>query len=249
MLEFWKRAVELSCRHAQSSSAMVMHSYASWTGTKKNLKALRSHGWRLLMSPDTWSRAGWGLPVWDNGDPAPYAIDNGAWGAYNQGVEWDPVRFKDLVDSLHAGADWTVAPDIVAGGMKSLARSEKWLPILPGRVLLAVQDGMTDRDVAPLVGERVGIFVGGSTEWKIRTMRMWGIVAAERNCWLHIGRVNSMRRIAMCAAAGAHSYDGTSVTRYSMNVGKLDSARLEFAQLNVRAPWTLPNYNDQSGGS
>ena len=39
------------------------------------------------------------------------------------------------------------------------------------------------------------------------------------------GRVNTQRRIRLCAAAGADSFDGTSASRYAVTLPGLDSAR------------------------
>ncbi|MDG9857934.1 hypothetical protein N5C93_29635 [Pseudomonas nitroreducens] len=87
---------------------------------------------------------------------------------------------------------------------------------------------MTPDDVRDLLSPAVGIFLGGSTEWKLQTMEAWGVLARRRNCYFHVGRVNSARRIAMCSAAGASSFDGTSVTRFANTLPRLDAA-LSFA--------------------
>jgi hypothetical protein len=91
-------------------------------------------------------------------------------------------------------------------------------------VLIAVQDGMTDIDLMPLVNDKVGIFVGGSTEWKIESLPMWGRVAKSTGCYLHVGRVNSARRIRLCAMSGADSVDGTSGTRFAVTIPPLSAA-------------------------
>lgn len=77
----------------------------------------------------------------------------------------------------------------------------------------------------PLVGPDLGIFIGGSTEWKLATARTWGLLAIERAAWCHMGRVNSTRRIGVCLGAGIHSFDGSSASRFAVNVPKLDGAR------------------------
>lgn len=191
-----------------------MMGYASHTGTKRNLAALRAAGWGILLTPGKHRTEGF----------ARYCLDNGAWSAYQQGTAWDGGAFAAFVDAVGPG-DFIVAPDIVAGGLASLALTESWLPRLPGLRLIAVQDGMTPADVRPLLGPTVGIFVGGSTEWKLSTMRTWGRLAREVGCYLHIGRVNTRRRINMCLFVGAHSFDGTSVSRYAVTLPKLDGAR------------------------
>jgi hypothetical protein len=130
------------------------------------------------------------------------------------------------VDMLGRGADWLVLPDIVAGGLRSLDFSLSWIDRLCGvaPLLLAVQDGMAETDIVPLVGPELGIFVGGSTDWKVATIPLWGRVAARARCWLHVGRVNTVRRIRLCAAAGVDSFDGTSVTRFAVTLPQLDNA-------------------------
>jgi len=192
--------------------------YASRTGTRRNLDALRTAGWRLMVSA---------TGAWRNEGFA-YALDNGAWTAHQRGEAFDSERFEQCLDAMGAGADWIALPDIVAGGMRSLAMSLDWMPrvqqINP-RVLIPVQDGMTPLDVAPHLGNRVGIFVGGSTEFKIDTMFQWGSLARLSSCYLHVGRVNTRRRILQCAAAGADSFDGTSASQFASTIPLLDWSR------------------------
>ena len=200
-----------------------MLAYASRTGTQQNLAALRRADWRLLVSAVGSLRT----------EGFPYALDNGAWTAFCQGHPFDERRFLRALRRLGAQADWTVVPDIVAGGQASLELSLRWLrPVLDecAQALLAVQDGLTPDDVGPLVGARVGLFVGGSTAWKESSLPLWGAVARQQGCWLHVGRVNTARRIHLCSAAGATSFDGTSVSRFAKTLPLLDQAR---KQLNL----------------
>jgi hypothetical protein len=194
--------------------------YASYTGTRRNKKALRVNAWRLLMSPDTLNVAkGKRAPSWDDGTPAKYALDNGAWGCHQQNRTFDAAAFRWAYDRIGAAADWIVAPDIVGAGHASLRLTESWLPRLQHRlVLIAVQDGMNPRDIDPLMGPSRGIFLGGSTEWKLKTIAQWGKYARRIGCYYHVARVNSIRRIRMAQCAGAQSVDGTSATRFAVNV-------------------------------
>tara|TARA_B100001250_G_scaffold218220_2_gene187262 strand:+ start:8443 stop:8877 length:435 start_codon:yes stop_codon:yes gene_type:complete len=124
-------------------------------------------------------------------------------------------------------ADWIVVPDIVQGGLDSLLFSLTWLSrvLSFGAALIAVQDGMETADVSDLLNDRVGIFLGGSTEWKLETMREWGELARKKKAHFHVARVNTAKRIRLCQDAGAHSFDGTSVTRFSCNLPRLDNER------------------------
>lgn len=196
-----------------------MIAYASLTGSSRNLRALRAHGWRLMVAPTSHGR-----PPADFG----YALDNGAWTAHRRGEPFDEPAFAEAYEQLGAGADFTVLPDIVAGGRPSLDFSMGWLARIGGGarpLMLAVQDGMTPEVIAPLVGPQLGIFIGGSTEWKLATARTWGLLAIERAAWCHMGRVNSIRRIGVCLGAGVHSFDGSSASRFAVNVPMLDGAR------------------------
>jgi hypothetical protein len=197
-----------------------MIAYASRTGTRKNLDALRAAGWRLLVSARGVLRH----------EGMPYALDNGAWTAYQKGEPFNETAFWDALVMLGDRADWVVIPDIVAGGYRSLRFSLQWLERLqqcPAPLLLVVQDGMTPDEVRPLLrcGQVAGVFVGGSTEWKLRTMMLWGALCRETRSHLHVGRVNTARRIRLCAAAGANSFDGTSASRYVVTLPLLDAQR------------------------
>jgi len=199
----------------------MMRAYASRTGTKRNLEAMGRAGWRLICEPSQLVRYGKGQP------PLPYALDNGAWGCHQRGVPFDEAAFITLLEQHGDEADWIVLPDIVAGGLASLRFSERWADRVSsyGPVLLAVQDGMEPADVAGSVGPDLGLFLGGSTEWKLQTMRSWGELARDAEAYFHVARVNSVKRIRLCQGAMAHSFDGTSVTRFACNIHKLDSAR------------------------
>jgi hypothetical protein len=192
--------------------------YASRTGTRRNLEALRLHDWRLLVSATG--------PLRSEGFP--YALDNGAWTAYQKGGPFDARAFMAALRKMGRDADWTVIPDVVCGGRASLDFSLQWMSIVldqSPRALLAVQDGMVSGDVQGFLGSRVGIFVGGSTEWKEATIGLWSALGREVGCWVHVGRVNTVRRIRICTSEGATSFDGTSASRFSKNVPRLDLAR------------------------
>jgi hypothetical protein len=192
-----------------------MIGYASRTGTTRNLNALRRDGWRLMVSAKGVVRT----------EGFPYALDNGAWHCFQHQLPFDEAAFLAAYRKLGMGADFCVLPDIVAGGQRSLEFSLSWFPRLgdcPN--YLAVQDGMEPNDILP-IRKIDGLFVGGTSKWKELTMPMWGSVARLMGIKLHIGRVNSARRIHLCAAAGADSFDGSSVSRFAITLPGLENAR------------------------
>jgi hypothetical protein len=197
-----------------------MRCYASNTGTRRNLEQFQRHRWRVLLTPQN--------PKWPEGFSC--GVDNGAWPCYVNNLPFDGDSFLRLVEKNGAAADWVVIPDKVAAGRESLEFSESWMPRLRGLklLLLAVQDGMEPEDFAAFrrrhAWATIGIFLGGSTEWKLRTMYGWGMVAHALSCYYHVARVNTARRIRLAQEAGADSIDGTSGTLYSVSVPMLDTA-------------------------
>lgn len=212
-----RTAAVAGTRAVRTGPAMI--GYASNTGTRRNLEALRLSGWRILLTPD---------------NPTPriglrHGIDNGAWGAFQKQMPFDDKAFGDLVDRSGGEADFVIVPDIVAGGMESLKFSLSWLPRLRHiwKLLLPVQDGMDVLAVSNALHawSGLGLFLGGTTEWKLKTMYGWGMVAASLNRHYHVGRVNTARRIRLAAEVGAQSFDGTSATMFSCTLPLLEAAR------------------------
>ncbi len=196
--------------------------YSVRTGTKRNLAGLRELGWRLLISAA-------GVQTTEGFEDLGIALDNGAWSVRTLGDYPDYLKrlFIRLVLAFGSIADWAVPPDIVAGGAQSLALSLRWMAwVLKHcpRALLAVQDGMEVAQIRPYLGHDVGIFVGGSTAWKLATMAAWADLARERRAWCHVARVNSALRIRKVALAGATSFDGSSASRYQAQHGLLGRA-------------------------
>lgn len=202
-----------------------MIAYATVTGTVRNMERMAQCAWRCFITPATWAKST-GRQWWAS---MGYALDNGAWSAHTTGTEWDPAGFVSMVEAMGRRADWVALPDIVASS-ESLERSLSWIGRLrPYRLMLPVQDGMCPDEVWPLVHryDLSGVFVGGSTEWKLDTLAEWAGTRGERLC--HVARVNSVRRILRCVRAGATSIDGTSATRFSVNTLRLDAARRQGA--------------------
>lgn len=194
-----------------------MIAYASRTGTRRNLAALRDAGWRLLVSAAGELRS----------EGFPYALDNGAWSAFTQGKPFSVPDFTRALAKMGRDADWVVMPDVVQGGHASLELSLRWMRRVldeTERGLIAVQDGLDEKDVGSFLGKRVGLFIGGSTAWKLATLPRWTALGARVGCWVHVGRVNTVRRIHLCGLAGATSFDGTSASRFSKTVQKLTHA-------------------------
>lgn len=159
-------------------------------------------GW--LISPDGWRQP----PSW-----MPYALDNGAFGAWKNKTEWDEGAFMSLLERARKSHYplWVVVPDVVTNREATIEKWAEWVPkiksVLPHTDLaFAVQDGMTKEDVP---SDTDVVFVGGSTEWKWRNLREW----TDNFKRVHVARVNSERLLWMADDAGAVSCDGTGWMR------------------------------------
>ena len=193
-----------------------MIAYASRTGTRRNLDALRLAGWRLMLSPAGELRTE-GFPN--------YALDNGAWSAFSQKSPWDEGAFTDALDRFGSAADFVVAPDVVCGGVGSLDLSLTWLDRVLARTqvaMIAVQNGMTPNHLSGMLGPRVGVFVGGDDEWKEATCGMWATTAHAAGAVCHVGRVNTRRRLRIISMGGADSFDGSGASKWVKHLNRME---------------------------
>jgi len=108
-----------------------------------------------------------------------------------------------------------LAPDVVGDSGATMARFAEWEPKIHGLGLpaaLALQDGMTAGTVP--WDSLEAVFVGGSTAWKLgRDALAICQQAQERDKWVHVGRVNSIRRIRAFWGV-ADSFDGSMFDRW-----------------------------------
>ena len=136
----------------------------------------------------------------------PWALDNGVFGAWQQGRQWDEEPFYRFLELYSAWNPlWVTVPDWVADRDKTLRLWESHYPAVSSfgvPLAFVVQDGMTVGDVPQ---EADIVFIGGSYTWKWRTLPMWAD-AFER---VHVGRVNTRRLLEQAESVGAESADGT----------------------------------------
>lgn len=168
---------------------------------------------------------GYGEMVCPNEVPArrrPWAYDNGAFKAWKAGAAFDADSFIAGFEAMRwDDPDFIVAPDIVAGGAKSLAFSQEWRHRLRGvgPLYLAVQDGMIPEDVLDALREFDGLFVGGTLPWKLRTGADWVALAHKNHKPCHIGRVGTFSRVRWARRIGADSIDSSLPLWSEENLG------------------------------
>jgi hypothetical protein len=178
----------------------------------------------------------------------PWFYDNGAYRDWKAGKAFNAVRFDRDMRLIRYGKmpmpDFVVVPDIVAGGAASLAFSRSNRESIGvaadgarnPRAYLAVQDGMTVDTVRAFLDESLvdgheyaGIFVGGSTEWKLATAAAWVEFAHATNRKCHIGRVGIPARVRWARTIGADSIDSCLPLMYEQHLHPFLDALAEAA--------------------
>lgn len=178
-----------------------MKVYLGKTCSKKLIERLNGLGWREITQTKE-------VPP----KRTPFALDNNAFGAWKNNTPWDPEAFKrGVMDCVRRKLtpDFVVVPDIVAAGRASLDFSLSWVPWLRGfaPLYLAVQDGMFLDEVASILDNFDGVFVGGSLEWKIDAGFWWVSLAHARGMQCHVGRISGRARVRLVKSWGADSID------------------------------------------
>lgn len=143
-------------------------------------------------------------------DGVPWCADNGVFGKGYPGDE-DFLTWMKRRSVAASTCLFVVAPDVVGDALATLERSRPWLPIIRALgfpAALVAQDGM--ENMHPPWDEFDVLFIGGSTEFKLGTgARMLVAEAVARGKWVHMGRVNSRKRLHYAADIGCDSADGT----------------------------------------
>lgn len=140
----------------------------------------------------------------------PFAIDNDCFNGFNE------AKFtKRLVELSAFRPLFVSAPDVVADADKTSDLFSEWfirINRLGFKVAYVLQDGFSDRhrESADMAD---ALFIGGSTEFKLSYF-VRDVVEEYRHKWVHMGRVNSMKRIAYAHSIGCKSVDGTCYSRF-----------------------------------
>lgn len=157
------------------------------------------------------------------GNAMPFFLDNGAFAMFNNGVAFNAQKFYgrliEVMEKSRFGRlntpDFIVIPDIVCGGMESLALSMQWMAFIEGTKLanfayyLPIQDGMTLCAVEAVIKERKidGLFLGGTKAWKYATGKVWADLANKYGLPIHVGGVGVKSKIEWARECGFTSVD------------------------------------------
>lgn len=143
-----------------------------------------------------------------------WCADNGCFG---EGYPGDEQWYAWLQANAHRAdtCAFAVAPDVVGDAWATQLRSMPWLPkirALGYPAAYVAQDGARANRL-PWHAFDV-LFIGGTTSWKLGpTARALVFEAKRRGKRVHMGRVNSLRRLRYAQFIGCDTADGTFIAR------------------------------------
>lgn len=142
-----------------------------------------------------------------------WAADNDAYSA------WDEKRYDRMLNALIGvpGCLFVTAPDVVGDSVGTTFLFHHWGPVLHGLGLpigFVGQDGATGGGIPWKWID--ALFIGGSTEWKLGPEAAELVYEAQdRKKWVHMGRVNTWRRLEYAKSIGVDSVDGTTLSMFT----------------------------------
>lgn len=141
----------------------------------------------------------------------PWAADNGRYASPGDYTDAGFLSWLASLDEHRPRCLFAVAPDTFGDAAATLRDS---LPLLPhiraaGYPAALVAQPWLRPEQVPW-GAIDALFVGGPDRWQ-QSHHLVGLVAEAkaRGLWVHMGRVNSKRRVQYAASIGCDSVDGT----------------------------------------
>jgi hypothetical protein len=140
-----------------------------------------------------------------------YAIDNGCYSKPHDCGGPAYLKWAAEVVDRYGPALFTTIPDVIGDAQATLQRAEGYyqeMQRLGLPLALVLQDGMRPEHIP--WGEIAGVFVGGSTEFKLGPEADLLVQEARRrDMHTHMGRVNSLKRWRIAREKCYDTVDGT----------------------------------------
>lgn len=145
----------------------------------------------------------------------PWSADNGCFHGFNE----EACRAMWARLAGWPGCLFVVCPDVVADHAATLSMWHEWWGVVRdttgGQPVAFVAQNGADVSNTPW-DELDALFIGGDTAWKLGPQAAELVYQAKaRGKWVHMGRVNSARRIRYALAIGCDSFDGTNWAKWS----------------------------------
>jgi len=142
-----------------------------------------------------------------------WACDNGCFAGF------DEVAFVKMVKNVQGKPNllFIAMPDVVGNTEETLKSFKIWYPVFEryynAPIAYVLQDGVNQNEIP--WDSINAVFIGGSTEWKLSKEAANIVhVAKEKGKWVHMGRVNSFKRVRYAYTIGCDSFDGTQFSMF-----------------------------------
>ena len=171
-----------------------------------------------FISPRGWGRVG-KTPIW--------AADNDAFSGF------DPDKFRRMLDRIALALEqnectapkFISMPDVVGNHARTLDRWHRWIHEFIDRGLppaFVLQNGIDCHEpfscLPPDVMKHAhAFFIGGDDPFKLGGWVREFVGMLGGGYWIHMGRVNGLRRLRYAVDIGCHSCDGSSMGRFAQD--------------------------------
>lgn len=186
-----------------------------------------SQAMRVLSESDYRQHCGM-LIAPNNGKSPAEAYRMGIWWAMDNSafVGFNATKFNALLHKYREYQSlclWAVAPDVVGNATATRSQFDLWQPIIAGfgyKVAFVAQNGIEHTEIPwPKFS---CLFIGGDTAFKLGTQVVALIREAKaQGKWVHMGRVNSKKRVHYALTIGCDSVDGTGMAMYNNELKKI----------------------------
>ena len=138
-------------------------------------------------------------------------LDNSA---YSNFCEKLYMKMLDRWSDAIIPVEWVTIPDVVGDAVATRDLWEKWQDKVYLPKAFVAQDGAEDLQLP--WGLFTCLFVGGTTAWKLSACAESLVREAKgRGKIVHMGRVNSQKRLRYAYQIGCDSIDGTGYSKYN----------------------------------
>jgi hypothetical protein len=151
--------------------------------------------------------------------PLPWACDNSAFSNPDVDKFWR-LCINSWAMNRHHPPLWVAVPDVVGDHRATLASFGWWraywleeIGRIPFPLAFVLQNGCHVDEVP--WDDIAAVFVGGDNDFKLRQSAPLIDAAKERCKLVHIGRVNTHRRLRYAYDLGADTVDGTNYSMFS----------------------------------
>lgn len=145
----------------------------------------------------------------------PYILDNGAFNCYRKNKPWDATLFVRRLNQAREkepDPDWVVLPDVVTDPKATKRRATEWAEVIDWPTVYPCQDGVSPERACDIAEELecIGLFIGGTIQWKRECAGAFVEQAQDRGLLAHIARPTDLQ---WAESTGADSIDTTSIVR------------------------------------